>query len=177
MNAAQMAARENQQQTAQSDSSPPSGTGFGTSVEAMLSHYQRLELTLPYSNWQVEIQALPPGDFLTIYGSAFDALMTAAGLDTQDNAARKQFQQTLTPRQQAVIADSNMRNFRRIAAKAIISVPVSVEEQYLCLPGVLSIYQIADAEIVYINKEVEKLSGWSTDADRFQGSVSDTGDG
>ena len=174
MNPAQSAALEKEKsQNTRSPNTPPPGSGYGTPVEQMLAHYNRHQVTLPTSKWELEIQALPPGDYLTVYGSAFNTLMTAAGLDPKDEAERSRFQEQMTPRQRASIAESNLMNFRRIVAKAIISVPVSMDEQYICPPGVVSIYQIADSEIVFVNKEVEKLSGWAADVNRFQKPVSE----
>jgi len=174
MSPAQQAAFDNQAKQNTNDGTPPAGTGNGTAVEAFLSHYSRKMLTLPISGNTVEIQALPPGDYLSVYGSAFNAMMTAAGLDPTDAGERKTFERELTERQRMAIAESNLNNYRRIVAKAIVSVPVSMLEQHLCPDGVLSVFQIADNEIVALHKEVETLSGWSADVDRFPGSVSET---
>ncbi|MDE0685618.1 MAG: hypothetical protein OXI63_22040 [Candidatus Poribacteria bacterium] len=172
----QEAALDNQNRQNANDGTPPAGTGNGTSVEAFLSHYSRKMVTLPVSGHTVEIQALPPGDYLSIYGSAFNVMMTAAGLDHEDDSQRKHFQRQLTERQRMAIAESNLNNYRRIVAKAIVSVPVSMLEQHLCPEGVLSIFQIADPQILFLHKEVQTLSGWNADVDRFQGSVPDNKD-
>ena len=171
MSPAQEAALDNQSKQAHNDGTPPPGTGNGTSVTEFLSHYSRQLVTLPLSGRTLEIQALPPGDYLSVYGSAFNAMMSAAGLDAQDPTQRKQFELQLTERQRMAVAEGNLNNYRRIVAKSIVSVPVSMLEQHLCPEGVLSIFQIADNEVVFLNKEVEKLSGWSVDVDRFQGSI------
>ena len=171
MSPAQEAALDNQSRQAHADGTPPPGTGNGTSVTEFLSHYSRQVVTLPYSGNQVEVQALPPGDYLSVYGSAFNAMMTAAGLDTANETERKAFGRQLTERQRMAIAESNLNNYRRIVAKAIVSVPVSVHEQHLCSEGVLSVFQIADNEVVFLHKEVERLSCWNADVSRFSGSL------
>ena len=173
---AQQAALEQSQKETGAPIATPEPSGV-TTVQEMLSRYQRKQITLPGSQWIVEIQSLPPGDYLSIYGSALRAMMTAAGLDYTDGEARSDFHENLTRQQRDSIADHNLRNYRRIVAKAIVSIPVSLDEQHLCPPGVLSVHQIADADILFIYDEVDKLSGWSADADRFQGTVDDNRSG
>ena len=84
LNPAQQAALSNQQSNANSAGAvthdPPPGTGSGTSVAAWLAHYGRALITLPYSGNQLEVQALPPGDYLSVYGSAFNAIDDGCGI-------------------------------------------------------------------------------------------------
>jgi hypothetical protein len=148
----------------------PRATGL-TTVAEILQGYKQSVITLPVSKWTVEIQSLPPGDYMTIYGSAIRALMTAQGLDAEDQEARGTYQQKLTPDQRRYVSEHNLQNSRRIAVKAVTSLELSHEPQYLCQPGVLSVQQVSDGDVLFIDREVDKLSGWSADVDRFQGSV------
>ena len=127
--------------------------------------------TLPVSKWTVEIQSLPPGDYMTIYGSAIRALMTAQGLDAEDKEARDAYQQKLTPDQRRYVSEHNLQNSRRIVVKSVTSLELSHEPQYLCQAGVLSVQQVPDGDVLFIDREVDKLSGWSADVERFQGPV------
>ena len=169
---AQQAALNKQDEQRNMDApSTTTGSPGMTSVESILSGYQRGVITLPESGWTIEVQSLSPGDYLSVYGSALQAMMTASGLDYLDKEQRVNFERDMSDVQKAVIAQANLQNFRRVVCKAIISMSVSMEPQWLCPQNVLSVYQIADTEVVSIYKEVDKLSGWSVDVDRFQGTM------
>lgn len=148
-----------------------------TAATAFLDEYKCKTITLPFSGHVIEIQRLGPGEYLSVYGSALQPMMTAAGLDYNNSKARKKYEKTLTPNQRSAIVESNLQNFRRIAVKAITSIPFSMSPQHLCDNGVVSIYQISDSELLYICNEVDALSGWTADAEEFPEAVADAKDG
>ena len=65
-------------------------------------------------------------------------------------------------------------NCRRVMVKAVTSIKFSLLQQHLCEGDDVSVYQISDQDTLFIYNEVDKLSGWSADVDRFQGTVSET---
>ena len=148
-------------------------------VEDALKGYGRKVITLPFSGWVIEIERLGPGDYLSVYGTAMDAMMTSAGMEQaaiDDEKERVKFREGLDAIQKCVLLDERVHNYRRIVVKAVRSMPLSMLRQGDCPPGVMSVLQIADVEVSYICREVDALSGWTTDGDRFQRPVEDAKD-
>lgn len=158
-------------------SSPASPVGV-TAVEDALKGYGRKVVTLPFSGWVVEIEALGPGDYYSVYGTALDDMMTSAGLEKSlnDDKARKKFREGLDAVQKCVLMEERTHNNRRLVVKAVRSMPLSMARQADCPPGVMSVLRIADAELSILWTEISKLSGWSRDLSRFQGTVDDAED-
>lgn len=138
------------------------------STADILTSYQVKVVELPHAKRKIKIQSLGPGDQLNIYGSVFHTLLAVAGIDEKDEEAKQRYYENLTPDQLAMLEEVRLRNFRRIAVRAVISLPLRMKPQHLCDPGELSVWRLSDPDILFLAEEVSNLSGWSADARQFQ---------
>ena len=130
--------------------------------------YQSKIIKLENSGYVVQIDSLDPGDYETIFESPYHALMTVAGIKEFNRKELVEFINNLTPRQRAVVTEAEMMNVRRVVIKAVKSLFLTMKTPSECSPNETSIFQIGDRDCRQIYNEVDKLSGWSADADRFQ---------
>ena len=171
ISAAQQVAMEDAQQNPQGNTEQ-TDTGHSR-PEFFIQGYQRRTITLPHAGGSIEIQRLGPGDHLAIYGSPVHAMMTSFGLDATTPEAREDFLKGGGVPVE-IVYDTHLMNCRRVMVKAVTSIKFSLLQQHLCEGDDVSVYQISDQDTLFIYNEVDKLSGWSADVDRFQGTVSET---
>lgn len=165
--AQQKALREEEQKSQTNAPLPDVGA---SPAEAFISGFQQKTIQLPQSDLAVTIQRLGAAEYLNVYSSPVPAMMTAAGLDYNDAKARETFfDNGGVPKE--VNYNEVLRHYRRIVIKAVTSIRLSLQPQHLCNPGEVSIEQISDLHILFIVEEVNKLSGWDADVDRFQRTI------
>lgn len=97
----------------------------------------------------VEYQALALGDFALLTGTPIDRKMIERGLDAQNQEARQEYEEQMTPAERAemAIAEEHLLNARRVIAKSVISVKFSSKPQKLCGSGIVSLDLISDFDI------------------------------
>ena len=138
------------------------------SVSDIVKRHQTAVIMLPYLKKKVRIQSLAPGDQMNIYGSPINTMLSTAGIDPNDEVRKKTYLNNLSPNQIATLEEVRLRNFRRIAVRAIRSIQFRTKQQDLCEPGEASIWKISDADIYFIAQKVSELSKWDADAQQFQ---------
>ena len=127
------------------------------SAEDFLKDYKTSSFTLRDGR-KIELQGLDPGDFIPIDGSPIRVMMTAAGLDFEDEKIRKKFIGDMTIEQRAELLDRHLVNVRRVVVKSVISLVFSLKLQHECGKGVVSIERLSDDDLLSIWDAIRKLS-------------------
>ena len=143
-----------------------------------LSKHKTAFMQLSDENW-IEYQRLAPGDFMELSGSPLQREMTEAGLDYEDKEERDDYIDSMAQESQVIVLNAFLDNAKRIVAKSIISVNVSILPQDQCTGDLISIENISDWDVIKIYTEVAKLSGVKPrEVERFpQDSGTDKGSG
>ena len=132
------------------------------------SNYRTKRIMLPRKKLEVEITDLDAGHQFIVYGSPLAAMYSAAEVKPEEINKTEQLQKRLSSEDKKKIIGANMRNYRRLAVMSIISVNFRMKSQERCTSDQVSIYRISDPDILFLHKEIKKISGWDTDAVMFR---------
>ena len=143
-------------------------------ADAWLSDHREAIIVLPGTNRAVKIQSLDPGEQFFVYDDPLAALAADAGVDIEDEDERKAFVSNLSIQERYAITESRLANYRRLIIRSVISLRLRMYQQHMCEPGELSVWKLSDLDVLFLHKEVSRLSGWTAAATEFQDVQADT---